>query len=96
MNIWKWRSAKQKAGTASQPLPGIELQIEEPFSIRFGPDQNSVVEKLEIGATAPGHLQCVWIAPHRRVTLRLSADQARWLATALNHWADSADKIPQH
>jgi len=49
---------------------------------------------MEIGATAPNRLQFVVDAEGRRVTLRLRADEARWLASALVHWADRSETIP--
>jgi hypothetical protein len=43
------------------------------------------LEGLEIGATGPQTLQFVLEAKVRKVTLKLSAEEARWLASALNH-----------
>jgi len=51
------------------------------------------LEGLEIGATGPGRLQFVMDAEGRRVTVRLRAAEARWLASALVHWADSSETI---
>jgi len=54
------------------------------------------VEKLEIGAIGPSELQFVLVSRRRRVTVKLSAVQARWLAGALNHWADESETIARH
>ncbi|KQX18756.1 hypothetical protein ASD39_18265 [Sphingomonas sp. Root50] len=51
------------------------------------------LDGLEIGATGPSQLQFVVDAEGRRVTVRLRADEARWLASALVHWADSSETI---
>jgi hypothetical protein len=51
------------------------------------------LDGLEIGATGPSQLQFVIDAEGRRVAVRLRADEARWLASALLHWADSSDSI---
>ena len=49
---------------------------------------------LEIGATGPGQLQFVVNAEGRKVTVKLTTDEVRWLAGALIHWADSSETIP--
>lgn len=54
----------------------------------------ATLDGMEIGATGPNHLQFVVDAEGRRVTVRLLADEARWLASALVHWADSSETIP--
>ncbi|WOF42742.1 hypothetical protein KNJ79_16475 [Sphingopyxis indica] len=56
-------------------------------------DLSATLDGLEIGATAPGRLQFVVVADGRRVAVRLQADEARWLASALLHWADSSETI---
>jgi hypothetical protein len=48
---------------------------------------------LEIGATGPGTVQFVLDANGRKVTVKMTAAEARWLAYALGHWADSSDTI---
>ncbi len=48
---------------------------------------------MEIGATGPQTLQFVVAAHGRRVTMKLTAEEARWLAYALTHWADSSETI---
>jgi hypothetical protein len=52
------------------------------------------LEGLEIGATGPNRLQFVVRAGRSNVTVKLSAAEARWLASALKHWADSSEAIP--
>ncbi len=52
------------------------------------------LEGLEIGATGPNRLQFVVRAGRSNVTVKLSASEARWLASALEHWADSSETIP--
>jgi hypothetical protein len=52
------------------------------------------LDGLEIGATGPNQLQFVVSAEGRQVTVRLRAGEARWLATALLHWADDSETIP--
>lgn len=54
----------------------------------------ATLDGLEIGATGPNRLQFVLDAGSRRVAVRLSAAEARWLASALHHWADSSETIP--
>ncbi len=80
----------------AQPLEGISLHVEDTPNVRLIPPPPSHVEQLEIGATGPGELQFVLISPRRRATVKLSIAQARWLADALNHWADSSETIPLH
>jgi len=50
-------------------------------------------EFAEIGATGPQRLQFVFAAEGRSVTVKLSAEEARWLAHALTHWAESSETI---
>jgi hypothetical protein len=52
------------------------------------------LDRLEIGATGPSRLQFVLRAGRKNVTLKLSAAEARWLASALEHWADSSETFP--
>jgi len=52
------------------------------------------LDGLEIGATGPSRLQFVVCAGRGNVTVKLSAAEARWLASALEHWADSSETIP--
>jgi hypothetical protein len=52
------------------------------------------LEGLEIGATGPNRLQFVIRAGRNNVALKLSAAEARWLASALEHWADTSESIP--
>jgi hypothetical protein len=52
------------------------------------------LDGLEIGATGPSSLQFVLEAEGRKVTVKLTAEEARWLSRALTHWADSSDTIP--
>ena len=78
------------------PLDGISLHIVENPSLRLVPAPGPEVEELEIGATGPSELQFVLISARRRATVKLSAEQACWLAGALSHWADSSDAIPLH
>ena len=89
------RWLKQPIGPNVEALPGISLHIEDRPNLRLlSPPAH--VEQLEIGATGPGELQFVLISARRRATLKLSAEQARWMAGALNHWADSSETIPLH
>jgi hypothetical protein len=52
------------------------------------------LDGLEIGATGPNRVQFVVRAGRRNVTVKLSAAEARWLASALEHWAESSETIP--
>ena len=52
------------------------------------------LEGLEIGATGPNRLQFIVRAGRNDVAVKLSAAEARWLASALEHWADSSETIP--
>lgn len=52
------------------------------------------LEGLEIGATGPGRLQLVVRAGRNDVALKLNAAEARWLASALEQWADKSETIP--
>jgi hypothetical protein len=45
------------------------------------------ISGIEIGATAPNKLQIIVQAGHTSVRLKMTADEARWLASALHHWA---------
>jgi hypothetical protein len=69
----------------------MSLKVEEKRRWRFGPHPSTEVEEFEIGAIGPQELQYVMISARRRATVKLSSDQARWLAMALNHWADISD-----
>ena len=51
------------------------------------------LDGLEIGAISPENLQVVFQADGHCITLKLTADEARWLASALNHWADQSRLI---
>jgi hypothetical protein len=75
-------------------LEGISLFVEDTPNMRLVPPPPSHVERLEIGATGPGELQVVLMSVRRRATVKLSVEQARWMAEALNHWADSSETIP--
>ena len=48
---------------------------------------------LEIGATGPKQLQLVLDAHGRKVTVKLTSEEARFLAHALTHGADSSETI---
>lgn len=52
------------------------------------------LEGLEIGATGPGRLQLVVRAGRNDVAVKLNAAEARWLASALEQWADESETIP--
>lgn len=52
------------------------------------------LDGLEIGATGPNRLQFVVRAGRNNVAVKLTAAEARWLASALEHWADSSETIP--
>ena len=82
-----------KSHDRKEPLGGIALKVEETGGWRLGPSPNIDVEELEIGATGPNQLQFVMISERRRATVLLSAEQARWLAHALNYWAESSEKM---
>ncbi len=51
------------------------------------------LDGLEIGSTGPKRLQFVLDTEGYRVIVKLTSEEARWLAYALNHWADDCDKI---
>jgi len=51
------------------------------------------LDGLEIGATGPRRLQFVVRTDGRNVTVKLSADEARWLASALEYWAAESEAI---
>jgi len=53
------------------------------------------LDGLEIGATGPNKLQFVLDAQGWKVTVKLTAEEARWLAYALTHWADSSGTISE-
>ena len=57
-------------------------------------DLTATLDGLEIGATGPNRLQFVVTAEGRRVAIKLTADEARWLAYALTRWAESSETIP--
>jgi hypothetical protein len=48
---------------------------------------------LEIGATGPNRLQFVVRAGPKSVAVKLSAAEARWLASALEYWAERSQTI---
>ena len=56
-------------------------------------DLEASLDGLEIGATGPQTLQVVLRADRHKITLKLTAEEARWLASALNRWADSSAQI---
>jgi hypothetical protein len=93
-----YRSLRRHARVTSngEPLEGVSLHVEDRPNLRFASSLPPHVEQIEIGATSPGQLQFVLISARRRATVKLSAEQARWLAGALNHWADSSEAIPLH
>lgn len=92
----RWFRHPIGASPKVEPLPGISLHVQDTPNLRLLPPPATHVEQLEIGATGPGELQFVLIPARRRATLKLSAEQARWMAGALNHWADSSETIPLH
>jgi len=51
------------------------------------------LDGFEIGATGPNRLQFVLRAGRNDVTVKLSAAEARWLASALEHWAESSEAV---
>ncbi|MEP6983902.1 MAG: hypothetical protein ABI853_09690 [Sphingomicrobium sp.] len=57
-------------------------------------DLEASLDELEIGATGPNQLKFVLRADRRNVTVKLNASEARWLASALEHWAESSETIP--
>lgn len=52
------------------------------------------LDGLKIGATGPSRLQVVVRAGRNDVALKLSAAEARWLASALEDWAEKSEGIP--
>jgi hypothetical protein len=56
-------------------------------------DIEASLDGLEIGATGPQILQFVLSAQGRKVIVKLTAEEARLLAHALTHWADSSETI---
>jgi hypothetical protein len=89
----RWRTFRSPEAAANKPLRGISLKVEEKPAFQLGPNPETSVEELQIGATGPSELQFVLISRRRRATVKLSAEQARWLAGALNHWADDSETI---
>lgn len=60
----------------------------------FGPKNLiATLDGFEIGATGPGTLQFVLRPKGYEVTAKLTADEARWVASALVHWADESGNI---
>ena len=57
-------------------------------------DMETTIHGMEIGATGPSMLRIVLNPESQRVACRMTAEEARWLAMALNHWADDSDTIP--
>jgi hypothetical protein len=51
------------------------------------------LDGLEIGAIGPNELKIVLKAEVHRITLKLTGNEARWLAEALTHWAESSARI---
>jgi hypothetical protein len=51
----------------------------------------ATTDGLEIGSTGPGELQFTVDAQGQRVAVKMTAEDARWLAMALNHWADVSE-----
>jgi hypothetical protein len=92
--INRWRTFRSAKAAAANPLPGISLSVEKRTLFGSTSDPRVSVEELEIGAIGPSELQFVLISSHRRATVKLSAEQARWLAGALVHWADDSEAIP--
>jgi len=63
----------------------------------FGPKKlAATLDGLEIGATGPGTIHFVLSANGHLVTTKLTAAEARWLASALEHWAASSETIAAH
>ena len=63
----------------------------------LGPKQlEASLDEFEIGATGPGTLRFVLQAQGRAVTLKLTAEEARWLAYALTHWAEESEGIAKN
>ncbi len=56
-------------------------------------DVMASLDGMEIGATGPQRLQIVLKVEGRRITLPLTSEEARWLASALVIWADNSDTI---
>jgi len=53
----------------------------------------ATLDGFEIGATGNGRLQFVIYAEGRRVTLGMTAEEARFIAYGLGHWADVSDGL---
>lgn len=51
---------------------------------------------VEIGATGPAMLQAVFLNDSHRVILKLTADEANFLASVLRHWADQSKLLASH
>jgi hypothetical protein len=88
-----WRPRRRT--NSNPPIVGVAVEVE---AVRWAlwNRPNPHIEALEIGATNPEALQFVLISSSRRVKVTLSAQQARWLAGALVHWADVSENIPVH
>lgn len=48
---------------------------------------------LEIGATGPSTLQLVLETKAGNIAIGFTSDEARWLASALQHWAAESEAI---
>ena len=60
----------------------------------FGPKNLiATLDRFEIGSTGPGTLQFVLRPKGHEVTTKLTAEEARWMAFALGHWADVSEGI---
>ncbi len=51
------------------------------------------ISGIEIGATALNRLQIVVQAGHTGVRLKMTAEEAKWLASALHHWAKVSETM---
>jgi hypothetical protein len=92
----RFKAGADHGSDVTAPLPGLSLQVQEQPALRFGPDPSHDVEEFEIGSTGPRELQFVMLSKRRRATVRMSAEQARWMAMALNHWADRSEGLPSN
>jgi hypothetical protein len=51
------------------------------------------LDGIEIGTSGPNRVQMVMRAARKNVTLKLTAAEPRWLASALEQWAADSETI---
>lgn len=71
----------------------IDVRRGHAFAMWKRKDLRASLDGMEIGAVGLNRLQFVLDAEGRRVIVGLQAAEARWLASALVHWAESSEAI---